>query len=179
MFLRGLIMALPSVLAWLLVKPLFAPAWGSPILILSFLAGYWIIPFGLSTGAYILARDLSGLERGLDFRPFLSFTLGFMTVFAVVHAVSLWNTIHPAYTLILPVLLVTSVMVYAVGFEETIKDGLPEGLKWMAGILCVFVLGATALSLYFLRMEWLGWVLALSVSSASGFFAFKRLQRRP
>jgi len=179
LFLRGIIMALPLMLAWLLSSPLFAPAWGSPLLVLSFLGGYWILPFALSTVAYLLARDLSGLERGMDFRPFLSFTLGFMSVFSVVHAVVSWSTVHPAYTLVLPILLVTSVLVYAVGFEETVRDGMPEGLKWLAGLLGIFVLAATALALFFLRMEWLGWVLALSVASASGFFAYKRLQRRP
>lgn len=179
LYLRGIIMALPLLLAWLLLRPLFAPAWGSPLLVLSFLAGYWILPFALSTGAYVLARDLSGLERGLDFRPFLSFTLGFMTVFTVAYAVGSWNTIHPAYTLVLPVLLVTSVLAYAVGFEETIRDGLPEGLKWMAGISGIFILDATALAMFFFRMEWLGWVLTLSLAIACGFFAFKRLQRRP
>jgi hypothetical protein len=70
-------------------------------------------------------------------------------------------------------------MAYAVGFEETIRDGMPGGLKWLAGLLAIFILAGTALSLFFLRMEWLGWVLALSVAGACGFFAFKRLQRRP
>lgn len=115
----------------------------------------------------------------MDFRPFLSFTLGFMSVFSVIHAVASWDTVHPAYTLVLPVLLVTSAVAYAVGFEETIRDGMPEGLKWLAGLLGIFILDATALALFFLRMEWLGWVLALSVASACGFFAFQRLQRRP
>jgi hypothetical protein len=179
LFLRGIIMALPMLLPWLLLKPLFTPSWGSPLLVLSFLLGYWLLPFILSTGAYVLARDLAGLERGLDFRPFLSFTLGFMAVFAVVHAVGSWNTVHPAYTLVLPALLVTSVMAYAVGFEETIRDGLPEGLKWLAGLLGIFILDATALAMFFLRMEWLGWVLTLSLTVACGFFAYKRLQRRP
>lgn len=179
LFLRGIIMALPLMLAWLLIRPLIAPAWGSPLLVLSFLGGYWILPFALSTVAYLLARDLSGLERGMDFRPFLSFTLGFMSVFAVVHGVNSWATVHPAYTLVLPLLLVTSVLVYAVGFEETVRDGMPAGLKWLAGLLGIFVLAATALALFFLRMEWLGWVLALSVASACSFFAYKRLQRRP
>jgi hypothetical protein len=102
-----------------------------------------------------------------------------MSVFAVVHGVNSWATVHPAYTLVLPLLLVTSVLVYAVGFEETVRDGMPAGLKWLAGLLGIFVLAATALALFFLRMEWLGWVLALSVASACSFFAYKRLQRRP
>ena len=149
------------------------------MLILSFLTGYWILPFAFSTGAYVLAKDLAGLERGLDFRPFLSFTLGFMSVFSVAYAVESWNVVHPAYTLVLPVLLVTSAMAYAVGFEETVRDGLPGGLKWMAGLLGIFILDAAALAMFFLRMEWLSWVLALSLAIACGFFAFKRLQRRP
>jgi hypothetical protein len=179
LFLRGFIMALPSVLLWQVARPLFNPAWGSPLLILSFLAGYWILPFSLASGAYVLARDLAGLERGLDFRPFISFTLGFMSVFNLAHAIVHWNVIHPAYTLVLPVLLATSVMAYAVGFEETVRDGLPGGLKWLAGLLGIFILDSTALALFFLRMEWLGWVLALSMAIACGFFGFKRLKRRP
>ncbi|OHD81296.1 MAG: hypothetical protein A3J97_03290 [Spirochaetes bacterium RIFOXYC1_FULL_54_7] len=172
-------MALPPMLVWLVTRPLFSPAWGSPLLILSFLTGYWILPFTLASGAYVLAKDLAGLERGLDFRPFLSFTLGFMSVFNLAYAICHWNVVHPAYTLVLPVLLVTSTLAYAVGFEETIRDGLPGGLKWLAGLLGIFMLDATALAMFFLRMEWLGWVLALSLATACGFFGFKRLQRRP
>ena len=115
----------------------------------------------------------------MDFRPFLSFTLGVMSVFSVAFAVANWKTPHPAYTLVLPILLTTGAMAYAVGFEETVRDGLPPGLKWLAGLLGIFILEATALALFFLRMEWLGWVLAISLATACGFVAFNRLHRRP
>jgi hypothetical protein len=179
MFIRGIVLSLPALLIWHFSSRLLPPGWGSAWLWVHFSVVLWVIPLLLCTGAYALVRNLSGMERGTDFKPFVAFTFGFMTSFCIALAIRYWSIRLPAYTVVLPILTVTGCLVYASAFEEAIKDNLPKGLLWIGLIITVLGINGLAMAMFFLRLEWLGWVLAGASSGPSLYFAFRRLHRRP
>lgn len=176
---RGALLAIPAMLLWLLFGFSYAPAWGSVLLAGSFLMRFWLLPFGLLAVAYGLSCGFRGLERGGDFRPLVGFSFGFLSVFNLVHAVALWGNPYFAWTLILPLLLGASGMYFPALLEETVRDGMPDGLKWIAAALGLFLLAAVSLAMLFLRQEILGAVLALGYMAGVGFLGYKRLSKRP
>ena len=176
---KGVVMGIPGLLLWLPYALLVRPSWGSFALSLAFLLRYWVLPFGLMTGAYALARGFRGLERGTDYRAAVAFGLGFLSVFQAAHAVMHWADRYPAYVLVLPVTLAASAFAYPVLLEESAIDGLPEGLRWLAAALGGFFLAAVALALFFLKLEWLGLVLAVLYTAGALYLGIERLGRRP
>lgn len=177
LFLRGFILGLPSVALWVIARPLFAPRWGSLLVALMFMLRYWILPFGLCIGSYALSRGLSGLRRGQDFQRFVGFLCGFMAVFAFAFAIEAWGEKNVAYSLFLPALLLSSGMAVPLPLEEAVKEGMPYALKWILAMVAGSFAAALCVSLFFLRLEWLGLVLSLCFMGGAGFVGMRRLAR--
>ncbi|TFG84470.1 MAG: hypothetical protein E4H20_03065 [Spirochaetales bacterium] len=177
MAVRGGLSALPAILVWLALGFAYRPIWGSLIVMPIFLLRFFLIPCGLMAGAYALTSGLRDLERGIGYADLLSFNLGFMAIFNIAHAIALWGDRYYAYTLVLPVLLGATALGFPTLFEEAIRDGMPTGLRWLAAALGGLILASLALSLLFLRLEWLGLVLSAGFAAGSVFLGIKRLSR--
>ncbi|HUW68798.1 MAG TPA: hypothetical protein VMX33_01065 [bacterium] len=174
-FARGALFGIPSVVIWLMARPLFTPLWGSPLLVLGFLLRYWILPLGLTTLAYELSTGLSGLARGADYRRFAAFTFGSMTMFGLAQTIQSWGNPSRVYALLVPLLLVSSSMAYPSLVEEAAKDGMPGALKYAALAVAASLLGALAVSLFFMRLEWLGGIVSVLFLAGTGYLGARTL----
>ncbi len=179
MALRGALLAVPAILLWLLLGFSYRPAWGSALLAGSFFLRFWALPYGLLSAAYALSCGYRGLERGNDFRQLAGFSFGFMSVFAVANAARLWGQPYFAWTLALPLLQLASVPFFAAMLEETVRDAMPDGIKWIAAMSGAFLASALALALLFLRLEWLGCLLAAGCAAGMGWIGWRRMAKRP
>jgi len=176
-FARGLLLGIPAVLVWLLLRPLLAPAWGSPLLVLSFFCRYWLLPFGLSTAAYAVAVGFAGVARGLEYERLVAFMAGSLSVFGLVHTVSSWGGSNRVFALLLPAMLAVSAVAYPALLEEAVKDGMPGAAKYIAIAVGCSVIGATGVALFFMRLEWLGAILSALYVAGAAVFGVKRLRR--
>lgn len=175
---RGALLAIPALLIWMIFSFAYRPAWGSVALALSFLARFWILPFGLLAAAWALARGYRGLGRGADYRELFGFSFGFLSVFNIAHGSVLWGESYFAWTLVLPLLLLSSAPFFTAMLDETARDGMPDGIKWIAATLGAFAFAALSLALLFLRLEWLGALLAAGYAAGTGWLGWKRLEKR-
>lgn len=174
-FTRGTLLGIPAVVIWLIARPLFSPMWGSPLLVLGFMLRYWILPLGLTTLAYAVSTGLSGLARGVDYRRFVAFVFGSMTMFGLVQTIESWGNPSRVYALLVPLLLVSSTMAYPSVMEEAAKDGMPGALKYAALAVVASALGALALALFFMRLEWLGGIVSVLFLAGTGYFGARTL----
>jgi hypothetical protein len=172
---RGSIMAIPSVLVWLILKSLHQPSWGSALLILTVFARYLLIPAGLFVGSFVLSSGLRNVERGIGFKDLLYYSLGFFAVFNIIFAVSLWGERYYAYTLVLPIMMGATALALPPLMENAVRYGMPDGIRWILAAIAGLVLAATAFSLLFLRLEWLGIILCLAYSAGAGSLGLIRL----
>ena len=100
-FVRGLLFGVPAVLLWMLLKPFSAPAWGSPLLFLSFLLRYWLLPFGLSTATYAVAVGFGPVAKGLEYERLFAYMAGSLSVFGVANGLASWSEPSRVYMLAL------------------------------------------------------------------------------
>lgn len=176
-FSRGALFGIPSILLWSLVRPLYTPVWGSPLLVLGFLLRYWILPFGLTTLAYELSTGLPGLARGMEYRRFVAFTFGSMTMFGLAQTAATWGNPSRVYALLVPLLMVSSCMAFPWVVEEATKDGMPGALKHVTLIIFASAIGALAIALFFMRLEWLGFMLSVLFLAGTGYVGARTLLR--
>lgn len=177
-FVRGIIFGLPVLFLWSLLRPLFAPRWGSILLPLSFLLRYWLVPLGLSVGAYGLSAGFAGLTRGLDYERLVAFLFGSMTVVGIAQVVASWGVRDPALTLALPALVAASLLSVPYFIEEAVKDGMPYAVGHGAVILGGLLAASLAVSFFFFRLEWLGVIMTILFCAGSTLVGLKRLSRR-
>ncbi len=177
-FVRGLVFGLPVVLVWTLLLPVFTPRWGSILLPLSFLLRYWLVPLGLSAGAYGLSAGFSGLTRGLDYERLVAFLFGSMTVVGFAQTIQSWGVRDPALTIAIPALAAASLLSVPYFIEESVKDGMPYALGHVAVILGGLLAASLAASLFFFRLEWLGAIVTILFCAGSTLVGLKRLSRR-
>jgi len=176
-FARGLLFGIPAVLVWLLFRPILAPTWGSPLLVLSFFARYWLLPFGLSTATYYVAVGFNGLARGMEYERLVSFMAGSLSVFGLAHTVLSWGDSNRVYALLIPAMLAASAVAYPVLLEEAVKDGMPGAMKYLAIAIACFIVAALGVALFFMRMEWLGAILSALYVAGAAILGVKRLKR--
>jgi hypothetical protein len=174
-FSRGLLFGLPSVAVWALLRPLYAFAWGSPLLVLAFLLRYWIVPFGLTAAAYGVSVGFYGLSRGDGYDRLVAFVFGSMTAFGAAFAVSTWGNPSRVFAILVPILAIASAVSFPAVLEEAAKDGMPDGLKAIALTVGAFSLAACSAALCFMRLEWLGLMLAAACLALSYFVGVRRL----
>ncbi len=172
---RGAVMALPSTLVWLLFKGLHQPSWGSALLILTVFVRYLLLPAGLFAGSFVLSSGLRNVERGMGFKDLLYYSLGFFAVFNILFAISLWGDRYYAYTLLLPVMMGATALALPPLMENAVRYGMPDGIRWILAALAGLFLAATAFSLLFLRLEWLGIILCLAYSAGAASLGLIRL----
>jgi hypothetical protein len=177
-FVRGLVFGLPVIFLWSLLKVLYTPLWGSILLPLSFLLRYWLVPLGLSLGAYGISAGFSGLTRGLDYERLVAFLFGSMTVVGIAQVVESWGLRDPAITLVLPALVASSLLSVPYFIEEAVKDGMPYAIGHFAVIFAGLLVASLAVSLFFLRLEWLGAIMTILICTGSSMIGLKRLSRR-
>jgi len=171
----GLFMGIPAILLWMLIAPLYAPLYGSPLLVLSFFIRCWLVPFGLSILAYSLTIGLPGLARKNDYDRFLGFMAGSMTLFALANTVYTWGQPSRVLALLLPLVMASSVLAFPVFVEEAVKDGMPAAIKQIVFVVAGFTVAATGISLFFFRLEWLGFVLSVLYLAGTIFLGLRRL----
>lgn len=176
-YVKGLLAGIPAVLLWLLFKPLFAPAWGSWLLVLTFLFKYWVLPFGLAATAYVLLVGVRGLSRGADYEPATAFVFGVLSVFGAAHTVESWGDPSRVYALVLPCLLAASALAAPVLLEEASKDGFPSATKHILLALAACSVAALGAVLFFMRFAWLGLIISLLYSAGAGLVGWRRLVR--
>lgn len=174
-FARGALFGIPSILLWSLARPLFEPVWGSPLLVLGFLLRFWILPFGLTTLGYELSTGLSGLARGMEYWRFTAFTFGSMTMFGLAQTVASWGNPSRVHALLVPLLMVSSCMAFPWVVEEATKDGMPGALKHVTLIIIASAIGAFAIALFFMRLEWLGFILSVLFMAGTGYLGARTL----
>jgi hypothetical protein len=177
-FVRGLIFGIPVIFFWSLLRPLFAPRWGSFLLPLGFLLRYWLVPLGLSVGAYGLSAGFAGLTRGLDYERLVAFLFGSMTVVGIAQVVESWGVRDPAITLAIPSLVAASLLSVPYFIEEAVKDGMPYAVGHVAVIIGGLLAASLAVSLFFFRLEWLGAIITILFCAGSTLVGLKRLSRR-
>ena len=176
-YIKGLVAGIPSILIWLLLKPLFAPVWGSWLLVLTFLAKYWLLPFGLAAAAYEVTAGFRGLSRGGDYGKVTAFLFGVLSVFGTVYTIDSWGNPSRVYALVLPCLFVASALLFPVLLEEAAKDGFPTAVKQVLLALGAFVLAAAGAALFFMRLAWLGLLISLLYVAGAGILGWRRLSR--
>ncbi|PKL09215.1 MAG: hypothetical protein CVV51_04880 [Spirochaetae bacterium HGW-Spirochaetae-7] len=176
-FARGLLFGLPAVLLWIVLKPLSEPAWGSPLLVLSFLLRYWLLPFGLSTASYALAVGFAPLARGLEYERLFSYMAGSLSVFSVANGLASWGEPSRVYMLALPCMVAASALAYPVLLEEAAKDGMPDAIKPIALAVGGFAVASLGAALFFMRAQWLGFIVTLLYTAGAAFIGFRRLVR--
>lgn len=176
-FVKGSLAGIPAVLAWLLFKPLFAPAWGSWLLVLTFLFKYWVLPFGLATAAYAALAGFRNLSRGGDYESTTAFFFGVLSVFGIAHTIESWGDPSRVYALLLPCLLAVSALAFPVPLEEAAKDGFPSASKHILLALAAFLVAALGAALFFLRFAWLGFAIAVLYMAGAGLVGWRRLVR--
>lgn len=176
-YVKGLLGGIPAVLLWLLFKPLFAPVWGSWLLILTFLFKYWVLPFGLAAAAYGLVVGFRGLSRGGDYEKSTAFVFGVLSVFGAAHTIESWGDPSLMYALVLPCLLVASALAFPVLLEEAAKDGFPAAIKQVLVALLGCTIAALGAALFFMRFAWLGLIMSLLFIAGTGFMGWQRLGR--
>jgi hypothetical protein len=177
-FVRGLIFGVPVIFLWSLLRPVFAPRWGSILLPFSFLLRYWLVPLGLSVGAYGISAGFAGLTRGLDYERLVAFLFGSMTVVGIAQVVESWGLRDPAITLALPALVAASLLSVPYFIEEAVKDGMPYAVGHGAVIFGGLLVASLAASLFFLRLEWLGAIMTILFCTGSSMIGLQRLSRR-
>lgn len=177
-FFMGALLSVPALLLWLVLGFMYRPVWGSALLPLGFLLRFWVLPYGFMALAWILTRGMGGLARGEDYRKLVGFTFGFMTVFNIAHAASLWGESYMAWTILLPLLLAASALHAPVLLEECARDGMPDAVKWIGLMAVSFILASLSLSLLFLRVEWLGIILGLAYIAGASYLGLHRAAKR-
>ncbi len=176
-YVKGLLGGIPAVLLWLLFKPLFAPVWGSWLLVLTFLFKYWVLPFGLAAAAYGLVVGFRGLSRGAYYEPAVAFVFGVMSVFGIAHTIESWGDPSRVYALVLPCLLAASALAAPVLLEEAAKDGFPAASKHILLAFAAFTVAALGAALFFMRFAWLGLIITVLYMAGAGFVGWRRLVR--
>jgi hypothetical protein len=174
-YVKGLLGGIPAVLLWLLFTPLFAPVWGSWLLVLTFLFKYWVLPFGLAVTACAVLVGFRGLSRGGDYEKVTACMFGVLTVFGVAHTIEAWGDPSRVYALVLPCLLVGSALAFPVLLEEAAKDGFPVAMKQILLALGAFSIAAFGAALFFMRFAWLGLIISLLLVAGAGFMGWRRL----
>lgn len=173
----GMVLAIPAVIIWFLLGFIYRPVWGSALLLPIFFLRFWFLPFLFLILAWIPLRGLEGLLRGQDFHKLMGFSFGFMTIFNFAHTASLWLESYLAWTLILPILLLATLLVFPWFFEEFVKSSMPESLLWIGALILALFMPAAALATMFLRLEWLGISLAAVYTALSAFMGIGRLKQ--
>lgn len=176
-FARGLLFGLPSVFVWILSRGLLAPVWGSPLLAIVFFARYWLLPFGLTTLAYVAAVGFSSVARNGEYDRLVSFFMGSLTVFGVAHAISSWGDRSSVFSIVLPCMLVATALAFPCLFEEAVKDGMPGALKPLALATLGCVVAAFGAAFFFMRLEWLGYLVSALYTSGAMALGLSRLLR--
>ncbi|MBN1519445.1 MAG: hypothetical protein JW923_05060 [Spirochaetales bacterium] len=179
MAIRGAILALPALLAWHLLGFAHQPAWGSVLLAGSFFLRYFFLPFALMWALYAFAGGLTDLRRGSGYTGCMLFALGYLSVFNVAHVVNLWTEAYVAFAVVLPVLRLSAALAVPALLEEAARDGMPDGLKWIAAAAGLTLAQALGLALFFLRVEWLGLILSAGTAALGAFVGLRRLAREP
>lgn len=173
----GLAAGLPAALVWYLARGLYAPAYGGALLALSFYLRYFFAPGLLFAAAVALGLGFRSLERGTGYRDLINFSLGFYAAMGAAFALADWGVHYYGYTLVLPFLLAGTALGSPLLWEESVRDGMPDGLKWIAAMLGAYALGATALALLFLRLEWLGLILGAGYVVGGAVLGIRKLSR--
>jgi len=176
-YVKGLVAGIPSALIWLLLRPVFAPVWGSWLLVLTFLAKYWLLPFGLAATAYAVTAGFRGLGRGGDYGKVTAFLFGVLSMFGAAYTIESWGDPSRVYALVLPCLFVASALLFPVLLEEAAKDGYPGAIKQILLALGAFVLAAAGAALFFMRLAWLGLLISLLYMAGAGILGWRRLSR--
>lgn len=176
-FFRGLLFGLPGTLVWLLLGPLYRPAWGSFLLVLSFFTGHWLLPLGLTTLFYVLAVGFQGLRKGVDHERALAFFAGSLSVFSLGRTILAWGEPNRVVALLVPVMAVAGAYAFVVLLEEAVKDGFPGAIWPLAIALAGSLLGATGTALFYMRLEWLGFVVCALCTAGASLLAWSRLAR--
>ena len=176
-FARGLLFGVPAVLLWMLLRPLSEPAWGSPLLVLSFLLRYWLLPFGLSTATYAVAVGLGPLARGLEYERLFSYMAGSLSAFGAANGLVLWGEPSRVYMLALPCMVAASALAYPVLLEEAVKDGMPDALKSIALAVGGFAVASLGAAFFYSRLAWLGFIVTLFYVIGAAFIGCRQLAR--
>jgi len=171
----GVLMGIPAVIAWTLLAPLYTPVYGSALLVALFLLRYWLVPFGLSTLGYSLVIGLPGLARNNDYDRFLAFIAGSMSLFALANTVTSWGQPSRVLAILLPLVMLSSVVVFPVFIEEAVKDGMPGAIKNIVFVVLGFAVAALGIALFYFRLEWLGFLVSVLYLGGSAFLGLKRL----
>jgi hypothetical protein len=129
-------------------------------------------------GAYGLSAGFAGLTRGLDYERLVAFLLGSMTVVGIAQAVESWGVRDPAITLAVPALVAASMLSVPYFIEEAVKDGMPYAVGHGAVVVGGLLGASVAVSMFFLRLEWLGAILTILFCAGSVTIGLKRLSRR-
>ena len=199
-FVRGLLLSIPAVAVWLVLKPLSAPVWGSPLLVLTFLFRYWLVPYGLAFavapfmvrnrpaghagaeledgGADSAGTATGGADHGSagKFRM-LAHLSGFMVLFALAQTLGLWNERNRVFALFLPVLLALSNVSISVLASRATHDGWPYALGPVLAMVGWSFASALAVTAFFMRMEWLGLLLASALGTGVVWMVRTRYMR--
>lgn len=173
----GFVAGLPAALVWFLARGLYEPAYGGALLVLSFTLRYFLVPGLLYAAALALTLGFRSLERGTGYRDLVNFSLGFYAALSAVFALAEWGVHYYGYTLILPLLTAGTALGSPLLMEESVRDGMPDGIKWIAAALGAYALGATALALLFLRLEWLGLILGAGYAAGGAVMGIRKLSR--
>lgn len=176
-FARGLLFGVPAVLLWILLKPLSEPAWGSPLLFLSFLLRYWLLPFGLGTATYSVAVGFGPVAKGLEYERLFAYMAGSLSVFGVANGLSSWSEPSRIYMLALPCMVAASALAYPVLLEEAVKDGMPDALKSVALAVGAFIVASLGVAFFYSRLAWLGFIVTILYTAGAAFFGYRRLAR--
>lgn len=173
----GFAAGMPAALLWFLARGLYAPAYGGAILALSFYLRYFLIPGLLLAAALALTLGFRSLERGTGYRDLVNFSLGFYAAMSAAFALAEWGVHYYGYTLVLPFLIAGTALGSPLLFEESVRDGMPDGIKWIAAMFGAYALGATSLALLFLRLEWLGLILSAGYAVGGAVIGVRKLGR--
>ncbi len=176
-FARGLLFGLPAVFAWILLRRLLAPVWGSPALGVVFFARYWLLPLGLTTLAYAASVGFSSVARDGEYDRLVSFFMGSLSVFGVVHAISSWGDRSAVFSIYVPLMLVATALAFPYLLEEAVKDGMPGALKPLALATLGCAAAAFGTAFFFMRLEWLGYLTSGLYAGAAAWLGLSRLFR--
>ncbi len=172
-FFRGVLIGIPALLVWKLLSFAYNPAWGSFLLVLSFGLKYWLLPYALALGAWCIFYGWSKLDKAC-IKALTSFLCGFMSLFAIAFTMELWGNSFGAWLIALPLLTFCGIFIMPFAIRELACDYMPSGIRWILAILAIILVSASALALFFLRLEWLAILVTTMSCAGSALFVITK-----
>jgi len=77
----------------------------------------------------------------------------------------------------LPCMVASSALAYPALLEEAVKDGMPDALKSIALAIGGFAVASLGAALFFMRAQWLGFIVSLLYTAGAAFIGYRRLAR--